>query len=136
MIARRSLCPEKLGSNPGQGSKGINFSGWHGLDMSVTVTRDVKLQQTNKHQLDLVYVIWVTGLEQIVKSLFLLQFVVDSPPLQPYMHCTTPMFDTSNKYIHITKAAYNKSICVIKVNVLYNYMHVGVKCMLEIFIKT
>ena len=37
MIARRSLCPEKLGSNPGQGSKGINFSGWHGLDMSVTV---------------------------------------------------------------------------------------------------
>ena len=34
MIARRSLCPEKLGSNPGQGSKGINFSGWHGLDMS------------------------------------------------------------------------------------------------------
>ena len=33
MIARRSLCPEKLGSNPGQGSKGINFSGWHGLDM-------------------------------------------------------------------------------------------------------
>ena len=37
MIARRSLCPEKLVSNPGQGSKGINFSGWHGL---------VKLQQT------------------------------------------------------------------------------------------
>ena len=36
MIARRSLCPEKLGSNPGQGSKGINFSGWHSLDMSVT----------------------------------------------------------------------------------------------------
>ena len=35
----RSLCPEKLGSNPGQGSKGINFSGWHGLDMSVTVTK-------------------------------------------------------------------------------------------------
>ena len=34
-----SLCPEKLGSNPGQGSKGINFSGWHGLDMSVTVTK-------------------------------------------------------------------------------------------------
>ena len=28
-----------LGSNPGQGSKGINFSGWHGLDMSVTVTK-------------------------------------------------------------------------------------------------
>ena len=27
MIARRSLCPEKLGSNPGQGSKGINFLG-------------------------------------------------------------------------------------------------------------
>ena len=26
-------------SNPGQGSKGINFSGWHGLDMSVTVTK-------------------------------------------------------------------------------------------------
>ena len=43
MIARQSLCPEKLGLNPGQGSKGINFSGWHGLDMSVTVT--VKLQQ-------------------------------------------------------------------------------------------
>ena len=37
MIARRSS--EKLGSNPGQGSKGINFSGWHGLDMSVTVTK-------------------------------------------------------------------------------------------------
>ena len=32
MIARRSLCSGKLGSNPGQGSKGINFSGWHGLD--------------------------------------------------------------------------------------------------------
>ena len=31
--------PEQLGSNPGQGSKGINFSGWHGLDMSVTVTK-------------------------------------------------------------------------------------------------
>ena len=39
VIARRSLCPEKLGSNPGQGSKEINFSGWHGLDMSVTVTK-------------------------------------------------------------------------------------------------
>ena len=39
LIARRSLCPEKLGSNPGQGSKGNNFSGWHGLDMSVTVTK-------------------------------------------------------------------------------------------------
>ena len=39
MIARRSLCPEKLGSNPSQGSKGINFSGRHGLDMSVTVTK-------------------------------------------------------------------------------------------------
>ena len=39
VIVRRSLCPEKLGSNPGQGSKGINFSGWHGLDMSVTVTK-------------------------------------------------------------------------------------------------
>ena len=39
MIARRSLCPEKLGSNPGQGSKGINCSGWHGLDMSITVTK-------------------------------------------------------------------------------------------------
>ena len=39
MISRRSLCPEKLGSNPGQGSKGINFSGWHGLDMSITVTK-------------------------------------------------------------------------------------------------
>ena len=39
MIARRSLCPEKLGSSPGQGSKGINFSGWHGLDMSITVTK-------------------------------------------------------------------------------------------------
>ena len=33
------ICPEKLGSNPGPGSKGINFSGWHGLDMSVTVTK-------------------------------------------------------------------------------------------------
>ena len=32
-------CPEKLGSNPGQGSKGINLSGWHGLDMSITVTK-------------------------------------------------------------------------------------------------
>ena len=39
VITRRSLCPEKLGSNPGQGSKGINFSGWHGLDMSITVTK-------------------------------------------------------------------------------------------------
>ena len=39
VIARRSLCLEKLGSNPGQGSKGINFSGWHGLDMSITVTK-------------------------------------------------------------------------------------------------
>ena len=39
VIAHRSLCPEKLGSNPGQGSKGINFSGWHGLDMSITVTK-------------------------------------------------------------------------------------------------
>ena len=39
VIARQSLCPEKLGSNPGQGSKGINFSGWHGLDMSITVTK-------------------------------------------------------------------------------------------------
>ena len=39
VIARRSLCPEKLGSNPGQGSKGINFSGCHGLDMSITVTK-------------------------------------------------------------------------------------------------
>ena len=39
VIARRSLCPEKLGSNPGKGSKGINFSGWHGLDMSITVTK-------------------------------------------------------------------------------------------------
>ena len=39
MIARRSLCPEKLGSNPGQGSEGINLSGWHGLDMSITVTK-------------------------------------------------------------------------------------------------
>ena len=48
MIARRSLCPEKLGSNPGQGSKGIHFSGWHGLDMSVTVT---KRSQTQHHSL-------------------------------------------------------------------------------------
>ena len=39
IIARRSLCPEKLGSNPGQGSTGINLSGWHGLDMSITVTK-------------------------------------------------------------------------------------------------
>ena len=39
MITHRSLCPEKLGSNPGQGSKGINLSGWHGLDMSITVTK-------------------------------------------------------------------------------------------------
>ena len=39
VIARRSLCPEQLGSNPGQGSKGINFSGWHGFHMSVTVTK-------------------------------------------------------------------------------------------------
>ena len=39
MIARRSLCPEKLGSNPGQGSKVIKFSGWHGLDMYITVTK-------------------------------------------------------------------------------------------------
>ena len=33
------LLPITKGSNPGQGSKGINFSGWHGLDMSVTVTK-------------------------------------------------------------------------------------------------
>ena len=39
MVARQSVCPEKLGSNPGRGSKGINFSGWHGLDMSITVTK-------------------------------------------------------------------------------------------------
>ena len=39
MIARRSLCPEKLGSNPGQGSKGINFSSWHGLIVTVTKRR-------------------------------------------------------------------------------------------------
>ena len=50
MIARRSLCPEKLGSNPGQGSKGINFSGWHGLDMSVTVTKR-RYTPTNQLQL-------------------------------------------------------------------------------------
>ena len=47
MIARRLLCPAKLRSNPGQGSKGINFSGWHGLDMSVTVT---KRRQTPTNQ--------------------------------------------------------------------------------------
>ena len=29
----------ETGTNPGQGSKGINFSGWHGLDMSITVTK-------------------------------------------------------------------------------------------------
>jgi hypothetical protein len=34
-----SLCPEKLGSDPGQDSKGIKFPGGHGLDMSVTVTK-------------------------------------------------------------------------------------------------
>ena len=39
VIARRSLCLEKLGSNPGQGSKGINLSGWHGRNMSITVTK-------------------------------------------------------------------------------------------------
>ena len=32
-------CPEKLVSNPGPGSKAINFLGWHGLDMSITVTK-------------------------------------------------------------------------------------------------
>ena len=50
MIARRSLCPEKLGSNPGQGSnsyKGINFSGWHGLDMSITVTEMLNSNKPN-----------------------------------------------------------------------------------------
>ena len=41
LIARRSLCPEKLGSNPGQGSKSHNFSGW-------LWQRDVKLQQTKQ----------------------------------------------------------------------------------------
>ena len=51
MIARRSLCPEKLGSNPGQGSKGINFSGWHGLDMSITVTKR-RYTPTNQTLLD------------------------------------------------------------------------------------
>ena len=39
VFARRSLCPEKLRSNPGQHSKEINFSGWHGLDMTITVTK-------------------------------------------------------------------------------------------------
>ena len=39
MVARRSLCHEKLGSNPGQRSKGINFSSWHALDMPITVTK-------------------------------------------------------------------------------------------------
>ena len=39
MIARQSLCPEELGSNPGQGSKGINLSGWHDLNMSITVKK-------------------------------------------------------------------------------------------------
>ena len=34
MISRRSLCPEKLGSNPGQGSKGINFSRWHSIQFN------------------------------------------------------------------------------------------------------
>ena len=34
MIARHCVL-----SNPGQGSKRINLSGWHGLDMSVTVTK-------------------------------------------------------------------------------------------------
>ena len=33
LVDRRSLCPEKLGSNPGQGSKGINFSRWHDYQM-------------------------------------------------------------------------------------------------------
>ena len=48
MIARRLVCPEKLGSNPGQGSKGINFSGWHGLDMSVTVTKRLTLNSNKQ----------------------------------------------------------------------------------------
>ena len=51
MIARRSLCPEKLGSNPGTAvSKGINFSGWHGLDMSITVTK--RRVNSNKQNLN------------------------------------------------------------------------------------
>ena len=55
IIARRSLCPEKLESNPGQGSKGINLSGWHGLDMSITMTNqknkiNVILNQYTFHQ--------------------------------------------------------------------------------------
>ena len=39
LTLKQNKVPEKLGSNPGQGSKGINFSGWHGLDMCVTVTK-------------------------------------------------------------------------------------------------
>ena len=37
MIVRHGVL--RNGSNPGQGSKGINLSDWHGLDMSVTVTK-------------------------------------------------------------------------------------------------
>ena len=39
---RTAFSKEDILSNhesAGQGSKGINFSGWHGLDMSVTVTK-------------------------------------------------------------------------------------------------
>ena len=39
MAELSEACPEKLRSNPGQGNKGINLSGWHGLDMSITVTK-------------------------------------------------------------------------------------------------
>ena len=53
MIARRSLCPEKLGSNPGQGSKGINLSGWHGIDMSFTVTKKTLNSNKPNHEFDI-----------------------------------------------------------------------------------
>ena len=50
---RRSLCPEKLGSNPGQGSKGINFSGWHGLDRYVHYCDKETLNSNNKQTCEL-----------------------------------------------------------------------------------
>ena len=58
MIARHCVRTEKLGSSPGQLSQGINFSGWHCLDMSVTVTK----RRENQKQTKLVTCVYVHAL--------------------------------------------------------------------------
>ena len=45
MIARQSLCPEKLGSNPGQGNKEINFRAGMVSICPLLWQRDVKTKQ-------------------------------------------------------------------------------------------